>query len=494
MATTYNLKRNSRVFFTTNLVPATGKVQATGFTTGNTQEITVLDGFTFTQTTTAQAVTISEAGATPARGQRSFNTALNPVDFSFSTYVRPNVAGTTVVGADESHLWNALFGTTAVADTGITLTYTGALTPTYTAGTGVLVLSAATSITATGLAVNDVVTIQGVTGLGANQFNAAVQINTITATSITATYLLAPTATVPVAASWPTGAVFFHKKSWVTNVAVGADSTAMYSEVTSARSNVNQLLDFGMIIVVDGISYTIDKCAMDQASIDFGLDGIATIAWTGKGTQLNQLATNVTMVAGGTTAAPTVTLSGGLTGTAGGKSDVTLTRYITNKLSTVSLKAQIGGGGTSYNMALTGGSIQIANNINYITPANLGILNIPIGYYTGTRSITGTLNAYLKTGTNNTADLLSTILTASTGGATELKYQLGIQIGGSSAATRVETHIHGASLQIPTVDASQDIVATSIQFTAQGADAVGGASANYDVAATNDIRIRYFAA
>jgi hypothetical protein len=145
-------------------------------------------------------------------------------------------------------------------------------------------------------------------------------------------------------------------------------------------------------------------------------------------------------------------------------------------------------------MALTGGSIQIANNINYITPANLGILNIPIGYYTGTRSITGTLNAYLKTGTNNTADLLSTILTASTGGATELKYQLGIQIGGSSAATRVETHIHGASLQIPTVDASQDIVATSIQFTAQGADAVGGASANYDVAATNDIRIRYFAA
>jgi hypothetical protein len=496
MATTYNLKRNSRVFFTTNLAVATGKVNATGFTAANTQEITVLDGFTFTQTTTAQAVTVSEAGATPARGQRSFNTALNPVDFSFSTYIRPNVAGTTVVEADESDLWNALFGTVATSDTGITLTYTGALTPAYVAGTGVLTLTAATSITATGLAVNDIVTIQGVTGLGANQFNSAVQITNITATAITATYLLAPTASVPAAGSWATGTVFFHKKSWVTNVAVPADTgnVAMYSEVTPARSNVNQLLPFGMIIVVDGISYTIDNCALDQASIDFGLDGIATVAWTGKGTQLNQLATNITMVNGGTINAPTVTLSGGLTGTATGKSDNTLTRYITNKLSTVTLKAQIGGGGTSYNMALTGGSIQIANNINYITPANLGVLNVPIGYYTGTRAITGTLNAYLKTGTNNTADLLSAILTASTGGATELKYQLGLAIGGSSAANRVEALINGASLQIPTVDASQDIVSTAIQFTAQGADNVGGASANYDVAAVNDIRIRYFAA
>jgi hypothetical protein len=498
MASNYNLKRNSRVFFTTNLVAATGKVStvASSFTTANTQELTVLDGFTFTQTTTAQAVTVSEAGASPARGQRNFNTALNPVDFSFSTYIRPNVALTTNVDSDESDLWNALFGTTATSDTGITLTYTGALTPTYTASTGVLVLTAATSITASGLAVGDIVTIQGVTGLGANQFNAAIQITAITATAITGTYLLAPTAAVPVAANWPTGSVFFHKKSWVTNVAVPADTgtTAMYAEVTPARSNVNQLLPFGLIIVVDGISYTIDNCAMDQASIDFGLDAIATVAWTGKGTQLNQLATNITMVNGGTLNAPTVTFAGGITGTGAGKSDTSLTRYITNKLSTVSLKAQIGGGGTSYNMALTGGSIQIANNINFVTPANLGVLNVPIGYYTGTRAITGTLNAYLKTGTNNTADLLSSILTASTGGATELKYQLGLAIGGSSALTRVEALINGASLQIPTVDASQDIVSTAIQFTAQGADSVGGANANYDVSATNDIRVRYFAA
>jgi hypothetical protein len=143
-------------------------------------------------------------------------------------------------------------------------------------------------------------------------------------------------------------------------------------------------------------------------------------------------------------------------------------------------------------MALTGGSVQIANNINYVTPANLGVLNIPIGYYTGTRAVTGTINAYLKTGSTNTAGLLAQILTDSTGGATELKYQLALSVGGSAAATRIDLLINGASLQIPTVDASQDIVSTAIQFTAQGTDAVLGASANYDVSATNDMRIRYF--
>lgn len=494
MATTYNLKRNSRVFFTTNVAAGTGVVAASGFTAANTQELTVLDGFTFTQTTTASAITVSEAGSTPSRGQRSFNTALNPVDFSFSTYIRPNMNWTVAgnVDADEADLWNALFGVTPTTDTGVTLTYVGALTPTYSTATGVLSLAAATSITATGLNVNDIVIISGVTGAGANQYNSAVQILTISATTITAQYLTAPTATVPVAASWPTAAVFFNRKSWNTNVLQAADLNAAYAEVSPARSNANQLLPFGMVIVVDGITYTIDNCALDQASIDFGLDGIATVAWTGKGTQLNQLATNVTMVNGGTTNAPTVTLSAGLTGTAAGKSAASNTRYITNKLSTVALAANIGGGGTAYNLALTGGSIQIANNINYVTPSNIGVLNVPIGYYTGTRAITGTLNAYLKTGTNNTAGLLSSILTASVGGATELKYQLSIAIGGSTQATRIETLINGASLQIPTVDASQDIVSTAIQFTAQGADSVQGANANYDVSATNDIRVRYF--
>ena len=82
-----NLVRNSRVFFTSNVDSSTGVVATTGFTAANTYEIQVLDGFTFSQNTNADTVTISEAGVAPVRGQRAFNTSLAPVDFSFSNYL-----------------------------------------------------------------------------------------------------------------------------------------------------------------------------------------------------------------------------------------------------------------------------------------------------------------------------------------------------------------------------------------------------------------------
>ena len=488
MSSLYNLKRNSRVFFTTNVAAGTGKVNATGFTALNTQELTVLDGFTFTQTTTASAITVSEAGVAPSRGQRSFNTALNPVDFSFSTYVRPNIPSTTV-NADESVLWNAIFGVADVNTAGATTSFA------HTTAAAVLVTTTGImTITGTGMTLltpGTVYIIKGLTGVNASLFNTPVVVVTSSATSLVLQYVTNPNVASP---TWPaTGIASFVTTSWNAYPANGTDGlvNVAYSEVSPAKSNTNQLLPFGLVIDVDGICYTIDNSAMDQASIDFGLDGIATVAWTGKGTQLNQLGTSPILA--GTALLPTFT--GSLTGTATGKSAVATTRYITNKLSTLGVQANIGGGGNTYVLALTGGSIQIANNLSYITPANLGVLNIPIGYYTGTRAIIGTINAYLKTGggaIKTTGDLLSDILSASVAGATELKYQLSLAIGGSSAATRVEVLINGASLQIPTVDASQDIVSTAIQFTAQGTDPVLGAAANYDVSAVNDLRIRYF--
>ena len=103
----FNLIRNSRVFFTTNVNAETGVVNTTGFLPTNTREIQVLDGFSFSQNTTSETVTLNEAGALPVRGQRSFNTALEPVDFSFSTYMRPADGGVNIT-AEESVLWNSL--------------------------------------------------------------------------------------------------------------------------------------------------------------------------------------------------------------------------------------------------------------------------------------------------------------------------------------------------------------------------------------------------
>ena len=92
MASTFNLVRNSRVFFTTNVSASTGVIPehtGTACSTSNTFELQVLDGFSFSQGTQQSVIQISEAGATPVRGQRAFNTQLDPVDFSFSMYVRP---------------------------------------------------------------------------------------------------------------------------------------------------------------------------------------------------------------------------------------------------------------------------------------------------------------------------------------------------------------------------------------------------------------------
>lgn len=483
---TFNLIRNSRVFFTTNVAAGTGVVAASGFTTSNSQEIQVLDGFTFSQSSNADTVTIAEAGVAPVRGQRAFNTSLAQVDFSFSSYVRPKLSG-GLVTAEESHLWNALLSATPIGATPVS-SATTFTTATVAAGVATLV---GTGFTA-GIPAGSIVVVKGVVGVGASQFNTAIKLSaTSTTTSISGTYLVAPTAS-SVLGNW-TSAVTFNQTAWNANAAVAADLVgtpgipSAYSSITTANANKNQLLPFGMVITVDTVTYVIDNCAMDQAVIDFGLDGIATIAWTGKGTVLRQLSSNVVY-----SAASDPVISGGLAGTIGGK--ITTANFITNKLSTVTMIKNIGGigaGNTAYTLALTGGSLTIANNIAYVTPANLGIVNTPIGYYTGTRSITGSMTAYLRTGSTNTAGLLADLLAAAaTTAGIEPKFRLQIEIGGASNGTRVEVEMGGAFLQIPAINA-QAVMSTTINFVAQGTDSVQGANANYDIESTNDLVVRY---
>lgn len=488
MASTFNLVRNSRVFFTTNVAAGTGIVAASGFTVANSQELQVLDGFSFSQATNADTVTINEAGSTPVRGQRSFNTSLSNVEFSFSTYVRPRLA--TTVKAEEACLWNALLSDTAIGNALVTPTVSAA-TCDVTEGSptaGLLTLSGSAFPV---LTPGNVYVVLGVTGVGASEYNTPIKIITSTTAGLTAMYVTAPTTTIALVANW-TSKVKFSSAAWTENAVEVLDTTGVttngtavpYSSLTTALSNKNKLLPFGMVIDVDSVTYIIDNCAMDQAVIDFGLDGIATIAWTGKGTALRQLATAVDF-----DNAANPQISGGLAGTISGKQ--TGANFITNKLSTITLKSNIGTkAGTSYTLALTGGSITIANGITYITPANLGVVNTPIGYFTGTRAITGSLTAYLRTGTTNTAGLLSSLLSvAASSAGVEPKFRMQIEIGGITAGTRVEVEAAGAMLQIPTIDA-QAVMSTTINFNAQGYS--NDQSLNsYDLENTNDLVIRY---
>lgn len=362
----YNLIRNARVFFTTKVGATTGVVDATGFTATNTREIQVLDGMSFSQNTTTETVALNEAGAAPSRGQRQFNTALDPVDFSFTTYMRPFDAGANIT-AEESVLWGAMFSADGSA--------------------------------------------------------------------------------------WSDG--------------------ASYGSVAATNSNVHQLQKFGLIIVLDATTFVIDDCVLNTATVDFGLDAIASIQWAGQGKFLRQIATPTFVDAD--------TWSGSLAGDY--KTKTTTAPYIANKLSVVTLNSGLSAG-TAYTLALTGGSLTITNNITYLTPANLGVVNQPATYFTGTRGITGTLNCYLRTGATNSAGLMSTLLTNSSTDV-DPAFRATIKIGGTGA-DRVEFDMPAIVLSIPSVNTEQ-VVSTAITFTAQGS-----ASGDFDIAQSNELSVKYY--
>ena len=383
-----NLIRNSRLFFTTNVDASSGVVSIADCDATNTFEIQVLDGFTFTQNTNADTITLSEAGPAPVRGQRSFNSSLAPVDFSFSTYVRPKLhkgsldpEENLIADPEEKHLWNALASSTAVG------------------------------------------------GVGAGWDNT-------------------------------TGVLSF------------------------TNSNAHQLVKFGLIIQVDNATYVIDNAALNQAVVDFGIDAICTIAWTGQATGLRQY-NGVTLTDGSTD----VTFGGDDFGTSKAtKKDVTAA-YIANKLSTATVYPGINNTSTgAFTVPLTAGSITINNNITYLTPANLGAVNLPITYFTGTRAVSGTMTAYLRTGgTGDTGNLLASVLEdAAT--SPDNQYTIVIAMGGTTNANKMEFKMPAAMLQIPTVKA-EAVMATDINFTAQGS-----ASGAFDIAAANEITVTYSAA
>lgn len=507
----YNLSRNSKVFVTTNLSTASGQttvnsgtsngageILAAGFNSNNCWEIQVLDGFSFSQGTANTSININEAGATPIRGTRSFNTALNPVEISFSTYIRPKVA-TGVVSADEKVLWNALLGSVGIEGTmqdGTTLAAT------TLGGTPVATLIRSTTssptftITGTSLSTvttGNIYTFKGLTGIDSYKYNQPFSVVSSTATTLVGTYLTPPAASAATSVANVTvsAAAKLSTAAW-NDVTTATGATVPFGLVTSAHSNKNKLQALGFIFNIDNAWYAIDNCAIDQASIDFGLDAISTIAWSAKGTLLKNITTAVTYTSN--------TLSGGLTSSGAVGAPATTAQYITNKLSTIQLKSTLGGvgsGATTYTMALTGGNIQIANNINYVTPSNIGTLNVPIGYYTGNRAVSGTVNAYLRTGSSGVTDvgaLLSSML-SNLSTATETKYWMQLEIGGSGASTKVELEIPGASIGVPSVDV-QDVISTAITLNAQGTakDLIGTTNASYDIENTNDIMIRYYAA
>ena len=192
-------------------------------------------------------------------------------------------------------------------------------------------------------------------------------------------------------------------------------------------------------------TYKIDGCVVNEASIDFDIDGIATINWSGFG----KLITEDT--------APTATITEGALAT-------DTDNFIRNRLTSLAATTTMGGSHpATYSLVLTGGNITISNNITFLTPETLGVVNQPLGHVTGTRSVSGNFTCYLNAEDDSSAELFENIIEDTTKITND--FTLVFKIGGATATPRVELNMAQCHLEVPT-HSIDDVISIETNFHA----------------------------
>jgi hypothetical protein len=272
----------------------------------------------------------------------------------------------------------------------------------------------------------------------------------------------------------------------VSDPAVTCDSTD--ADISFVRSDHHELLKLNIFFALENTTYRLNEAQVNQCEIDFSIDGIATLAWSGNATTIDQVTSAIED--------PSKALHAKISGTDTETKVVTYIEkynyadvtgpddadYLRNKLSTLTLAATKNSSGildpdasdstTTYDINITGGSITIANNITYVTPETLGLVDKPIGSFTGARQISGNLTCYLDTKANGSNQLLTDLAAATS--LVSNSFDMSLFMGGASSAVPVvEFDIPKAHLQIPTIETA-DIISTTIEFSAHGTDLLTG--------------------
>ena len=235
------------------------------------------------------------------------------------------------------------------------------------------------------------------------------------------------------------------------------NATTVESEINFRRSEVSHLKTFDLYFVMNDTLndstpkvYKLSDCVVNEASIDFDIDGIATINWSGFATSIQDDGTTVPYT-------NSTLLNEGIDRT---------DNFIRNRLTNCLLYPNSASAGDLH-LTLTGGNVTFSNNISYLTPEKVGVVNKPITHVTGTRSVSGTLTCYLDAGSygigNNVASLFNDDrLTDST----EHRYGLALNIGGSAANTpRLAMNFANCHLNYPT-HSMEDVISVDIEFNA----------------------------
>lgn len=210
--------------------------------------------------------------------------------------------------------------------------------------------------------------------------------------------------------------------------------------------------------------YKIAGAVCNSVSMEFDIDGILTLDWSGLGSLISQETAMPPAVQNpGTDNWYDFIISDGIAHSNN--------NFIRNRLSTLAITTTANNlpySKTSYELTLTGGSITFENNLTYLTPEELCVVNQPLGNVTGVRNVSGSFTCYLNAGSTSSAnagtsaDLFDDLATAVAvvNNSTDLVFS----IGGASTPKLV-VDIPTAHLEIPTHQI-EDIISLEMNFHA----------------------------
>ena len=247
----------------------------------------------------------------------------------------------------------------------------------------------------------------------------------------------------------------------------------------------------------DGVTvYKVANCSVGSASVDFDIEGIAQVAWSGQGQTIEEAVaintgTSSANLADGSTGQAAETTKGlineGISAT---------NNYIRNKLTdlvisydaseTTGTKGLLGSSDTTYSVTLTGGNITIENNLTYLTPETLGSVNLPLGHVMGTRSVSGNFTCYLNDTSEGSLQLFEDLQESR--GVITNAFDLSFAMGGSSSTPKVTFDLDKCHLELPT-HSIEDVISVDVNFHALPSDLSSGTATS----ATNEVKVSYTA-
>lgn len=439
-----NLSRNTKLVVST--VAPTGTPG-----TANSFEIPPLDGYSFTQDTSSQEITLNEAGTSPVRGKQSFNTAINPADVSFTTYIKPYMNSTNHDSV-ERLLWESFVGT-------------GPL------GTNATTTGASSVISVTNSDVSQLLKLYLYFILD----NVTYCIEEFVINTAEVDFSIDAIAQI----NW-SGQGKAITQANNTPMVAGTNYTAAPSNSSFIRNKLNTVTLTDNNGTAAQTNVTIDTGGVDVSTPSAPV--LTIVAGDDPISSANQYVGGYIKFQGNTTAAiagHTYKISASTTGA---NDTITLEGpFETAPVATDDFDIYPDGHtGQTYNVPITGGSLTLDNGITFLTAEELGVVNQPIDHFTGARSITGSLTAYLSTGQKNTSDLL-TMLSEDLASVSQ-NFSLTVKVGGASAPN-MSLAMTAAHLSIPTI-ATEDVISTEIAFTGQNPNGLDPVSGNEEITIT----------